>query len=386
VTLSQSHAESVWVNYTTVDGTAVAGSDYVKTTGTLQFYPGTVTKTIYVPVVGDTVGEKTELFYVDISAPLNATLTDTRATVSIVNDDNSSQVFTTAAEFGAATVGSGAYVSDTSGGEIMLTPAQAEEFSGSSLPPVWTVEPLGGGSPVVAGGKLVADGAAVLGAMTGSGKTLEFAAAFSGRPDQAIGFSASSALASPMAMFVIGSDRQLYARTIYGTKWFEQQMAGIDWLNKSLRYQITWNAGNAQYYINGTLMIAHSNMAWGSAMMRPAIVDTAAGDGAISVDWMRMNPYAASGTFTSSVFDAGDSVAWQKLTATSTVPAGTTSIITYRTGSTPLPDESWSSFTALGAGGVMTGSSRYVQFAIQMTTTAAAKTPVVQDVTVLFKR
>ena len=194
---------------------------------------------------------------------------------------------------------------------------------------------------MVAGGKLVADGAAVLGAMTGSGKTLEFAAAFSGRPDQAIGFSASSTPASPMAMFVIGSDRQLYARTIYGTKWFEQQMAGIDWLNKSLRYQITWNAGNAQYYINGTLMITHSSMAWGAAMMRPAIVDTAAGDGALSVDWMRMTPYAAAGTFTSSVFDAGDSVAWQKLTATSTVPAGRRRRSPTGPATTPVPDGPW---------------------------------------------
>jgi hypothetical protein len=121
-------------------------------------------------------------------------------------------------------------------------------------------------------------------------------------------------------------------------------------------------------------------------MMRPAIVDTAAGDGALSVDWMRMTPYAASGTFTSAVFDAGDSVAWQKLTTTSTVPAGTTSTITYRTGSTPLPDETWSSFTALGTGGVMTASSRYVQYAIQMSTTAVAKTPLVQDVTVQFRK
>src|SRR6185436_19635653 len=120
VKLSQPHFESVWVNYATADGTALAGSDYLKTTGTLQFEPGAVAKTIFVPVLGDTAGEKTELFYVDISAPLNATLTDRRATVSIVNDDNSSQVFRTAAEFGAATVGSGAYVSDTSGGEIML--------------------------------------------------------------------------------------------------------------------------------------------------------------------------------------------------------------------------------------------------------------------------
>ena len=45
-----------------------------------------------------------------------------------------------------------------------------------------------------------------------------------------------------------------------------------------------------------------------------------------------------------------------------------------------------SAFTALGTGGVMAGSSRYVQFASQMTTTAAAKTPVIQDVTVQFKK
>jgi hypothetical protein len=387
VTLSQSHAESVWVNYATSDGTAVAGSDYLKTTGTLQFYPGTVTKTIYVPVLGDTVGEKTELFYVDISAPLNATLTDTRATVSIVNDDAASQVFTSAADFGAGTVGAGAYVSDTSGGEIMLAPAQADEFSGGTLPLTWSVEALGaGGSTALASGKLVADGAAVLGTLTGSGKTLEFAATFTGRPDQAIGFSASSTPASPMAMFVIGADRQLYARTIYGAKWFEQQMAGVDWLGKSLRYQITWNSGSAQYYINGTLMITHSNMAWGTVMMRPAIVDTAVGDGGLTVDYMRMTPYAASGTYTSAVFDAGDSVTWVKLTTTSTVPSVTTSTITYRTGSTPVPDDTWTPFTALGTGGVMTGTSRYLQYAIQMSTTAVAKTPLVQDVTVQYKK
>jgi hypothetical protein len=60
--------------------------------------------------------------------------------------------------------------------------------------------------------------------------------------------------------------------------------------------------------------------------------------------------------------------------------------MTYRTGDTPTPDGTWTTFNALGAGGVMAGSSRYVQFAIQMTTTAVAKTPVIQDVTILFKR
>jgi hypothetical protein len=268
----------------------------------------------------------------------------------------------------------------------MLAPAQGEEFS-SALSPSWTIEPrAAGGGAATAGGKLAVDGAAVLGTVTGSGKTLEFSAVFTGRPDQAIGFSASSTPASPMAMFVIGADRQLYARTIYGTKWFEQPMAGVDWLNKSIRYQITWNAGNAQYYINGTLMITHSNMAWGTVMMRPAVVDTAAGDGGLSIDWMRLTPYAASGTYTSAVFDAGDSgTTWVKLTTTSTVPSGTTSTITYRTGSTPVPDETWTAFTALGTGGVMTGTSRYIQYSIQLSSTAVTKTPLVQDVTIQFK-
>jgi len=387
VTLSQSHSESVWVKYTTADGSAVAGSDFVSTTDTLQFFPGTLTKTIYVPVLGDTVGEPTESFYVDLSAPLNGTLTNARATVSIVNDDISSQVFSTAAELAGGTVASGAYLADTTGGEIMLAPSQGTEFSGTSLPDGWTIDPLAaGGSSTVANGKLVTDGAALLGAMTNSGKTLEFVAAFTGRPDQGIGLGASSALGSPMAMFVIGSDRQLYARTVNGARMLEQPMAGIDWLGKSVRYQITWNAGTAQYYVNGTLMITHSSMAWGTVLMRPVIIDTAAGDGALSVDWIRFTPYAGAGAYTSPVFDAADIVAWQKVTTTSTVPAGTTSTITYRPGDTPAPDASWTAFTALGTGGVMTGSSRYVQFSIQMTTTAAAKTPVIQDVTVQFKK
>ena len=94
----------------------------------------------------------------------------------------------------------------------MLATSQSAEFSGTPLPAGWTIEPLAGGASM-ANGKLVTDGAAVLAPlMTGSGKTLEFAATFSGAPDQSIGFGASGALASPMAMFVIKSDRQLSYR------------------------------------------------------------------------------------------------------------------------------------------------------------------------------
>ena len=108
VTLSQSHEESVWVSYVTSPGTALAGSDYNHTTGTLQFLPGTTTKTIYVPVISDTVGEASEILYVDLNTPLNGTLTAaSRATVTIVNDDNTNWVTSTSAEFGAGTVDGG---------------------------------------------------------------------------------------------------------------------------------------------------------------------------------------------------------------------------------------------------------------------------------------
>src|SRR5262249_25271708 len=96
VTLSKTYSESVWVSYSTSDGTATAPSDYTRTTGQLQFFPGTTSGTIYVPVIGDTIGEPTETFFVDLSAPINGTLTTaTRAVVTITNDHSSLQAYST---------------------------------------------------------------------------------------------------------------------------------------------------------------------------------------------------------------------------------------------------------------------------------------------------
>src|SRR4029078_9781318 len=128
-------------------------------------------------------------------------------------------------------------------------------------------------------------------------------------------FAGSASLISPMAMFTIRGTN-LYARTVNGAKTMETLMAGIHCLRKPHRFQITTTAQNAQYYIDGTLMISHTSMAWGTAAMRPVIIDSALADGTLSVDWIRLAPYAASGTYTSAVFDAGVAVTWQKLTAT----------------------------------------------------------------------
>ena len=54
VTLSAPSGRNVTVNYATANATATQPADYTTTSGTLTFTPGQVTKTVSVPVVGDT--------------------------------------------------------------------------------------------------------------------------------------------------------------------------------------------------------------------------------------------------------------------------------------------------------------------------------------------
>ena len=60
VTLDEASDETVKVNYATANGSAKAGKDYQKTTGTLTFQPGQTQKTINVPIFGDTQEEPEE--------------------------------------------------------------------------------------------------------------------------------------------------------------------------------------------------------------------------------------------------------------------------------------------------------------------------------------
>ena len=74
--------------YTTSDGTANSGSDYAATTGTVTFAPGDpATKTVTVPVNGDTVDETNEDFHVTLSSPVNSSVSGGPGTGTITDDD-----------------------------------------------------------------------------------------------------------------------------------------------------------------------------------------------------------------------------------------------------------------------------------------------------------
>lgn len=87
VTLSSPQTSTVKVNYATSNGTAIAGSDYTAKSGTLSFTPGTTSRNITVSIIGDTVIEPDETFFVTLSAPVNAVISGGVATGTILNDD-----------------------------------------------------------------------------------------------------------------------------------------------------------------------------------------------------------------------------------------------------------------------------------------------------------
>ena len=87
VTLSAASGQSVQVNYATADGTATQPADYTNTSGTLTFTAGQTTRTITVPVIGETVPEANETFFVNLSGATNATIADNQGLGTISNDD-----------------------------------------------------------------------------------------------------------------------------------------------------------------------------------------------------------------------------------------------------------------------------------------------------------
>jgi hypothetical protein len=88
VTLSHPSAVPVTVNYSTANGTALAGSDYTAVSGTVTFAPGETTKTVLVPTLDNTIYEGTETFALNLSDPsAGATIADAQGIATITDND-----------------------------------------------------------------------------------------------------------------------------------------------------------------------------------------------------------------------------------------------------------------------------------------------------------
>ncbi len=87
VTLSALSTHTITVKYTTVNGSALSGSDYGAKNSTLIFLPGETTKDISILTNGDKIDENNEGFTVVLSAPTNATIAVGTGTGTITDDD-----------------------------------------------------------------------------------------------------------------------------------------------------------------------------------------------------------------------------------------------------------------------------------------------------------
>lgn len=87
LTLSAASVEAIAVRVTTADGTATAGSDYNSINTVVIFQPGTVTRTVDVNIIGDTVLEPDETFTVNLSEPFGTTIADGQGVGTILDDD-----------------------------------------------------------------------------------------------------------------------------------------------------------------------------------------------------------------------------------------------------------------------------------------------------------
>ncbi len=76
ITLASASTQPVTVQYTTSNGTANAGTDYVAAAGAITFAPGVTSQTVEVQVLADTLVEPDESFSVTLSNPTGATITD----------------------------------------------------------------------------------------------------------------------------------------------------------------------------------------------------------------------------------------------------------------------------------------------------------------------
>ncbi|HEY6506170.1 MAG TPA: N,N-dimethylformamidase beta subunit family domain-containing protein, partial [Chitinophagaceae bacterium] len=285
------------------------------------------------------------------------------------------------ADFSQGAPGENTLVTAEGNGSVVLKPILNQDFSGSVVPSGWSSALFNpSGITTVNGGSITVNGAhAYSNNAFGPGTSIEFVATFNPGAFQNVGFTIDQEFnGSPWVTIGQGSqDGNLYARASDGSA----INLGSTLFGSPHRYRINWNANDFQFFVDGNpVASATINMAV-AANMYLQISDISHTDGSVSVDWLRAGPYAASGTYTSRVFNAGSPRPWGAIIWNSDIFAGTTLDISVRTGNTPVPDGTWSAFTPIATSGTTVGgNSQYIQYKADLATTNTGITPTLKDV------
>ena len=124
VTRTASLDVTATVDFSTVAGTAAAGSDYTATSGTLTFAAGVTSQNVTVSLIDDEVSESAEFFTVDLSNAVNAELVDDTGLATISDDDSGSG--------GATTLAIGSATGSENPGNAVFTVTRSGDTSGTT--------------------------------------------------------------------------------------------------------------------------------------------------------------------------------------------------------------------------------------------------------------
>lgn len=135
VSLAWPSATTTTVSYSTADGTALAGTHYPATSGTLTFAPGETATGILVPTLDDGAADPTRAFTINLSNPVGGVITNGQAIGTIlddtkfyvVNDGGNDQTYQYAIS-GAALVNNALGSGDTAPRGVATTAAGTTEW------------------------------------------------------------------------------------------------------------------------------------------------------------------------------------------------------------------------------------------------------------------
>jgi hypothetical protein len=291
---------------------------------------------------------------------------------------------TAVADFSAGTQ-SNTTVLNTAGGEERLGQT-FDDFTGTSLSSKWTTTILvSGSSSTVANSIVSVKGREIRSATVPVGTPIEGKVAFGSSVNEYFGLATdvSTTVGNYWAVFSTrSSTNTLFARVnINGTS-HDVSLGGLpsgfhDYLVQSV-------SGGYQFYVDGALKttIAFA-IPTGTALK--AVLSNTSTTVALQADWVRYGAYVSSGTFVSSVFDAGRLARWGKMSWTATLPAGTTMTVLTRSGNTATPDGSWSAWSSVSNGGTIASpAARYIQYEIVFTTTSSILTPTLSNISLTW--
>ncbi len=285
---------------------------------------------------------------------------------------------TSVADFVAGTPDGNIEILSRDDGAISLAASFSEELDGTSLPLDWseTIWSAGGGA-TVGGGSMTLDAAsAATNAYYTSERSLSFVATFQAVANQHVGLG-DTLNGPPWAIFSTGSTGTgLLARSA-GAGTIDTPLPSV-MLGVPHHFEIIWRAASVDFHVDGAPVASHAIGIAGP--MRPIASDLLLGGPVLSVDWLRMSPYAAAGSFESRVFDAGVESSWSDVTWSLDGPVGTTADVFVRVGNTPTPDGSWSAFLNIATSGASAGvAGRYAQYQTDLATSVDTTTPLLES-------